>query len=142
MLGTNAGDSADSLFIIRDDGTDKPCFQATPIENGARIRLQHARSGKWLHSHAQHKSPLTRNQEVSLFSPSDGGDVWVVEVLDGKKIWERDANVRLKHADTGTFLASDNKEYGRPIEGYSEIYAKGGGKGDQFLFFATDGVYF
>ena len=41
------------------------CLQGTPIENGQRLRLQHASTRRWLHSH-HFPSPLTNNQEVRL----------------------------------------------------------------------------
>ena len=144
VLGTDAGDSAESMWIVRNDGTE-PCPQGTPIKSGFTFRLQHSRTGKWLHSHL-HRSPLSGNQEVSCYggsgNESDGGDLWIVE-FDGNEWWFQDQPVRIKHRDTGAFLGSHKKEYGRPIAGYSEIYAaKGKGKGTEHVFMATDGVYF
>ena len=140
VVGTNAGDSGESMWIVRDDGSTA-CPQGTPIQSGFKLRLQHAKTGKWLHSH-NHKSPLSGNQEVSCFGSSkqsDPGDVWVVEFKD-KPVWEQDMPVALRHEATGAYLGSGKKEYGNPIAGYSEMYAsKGKGKDHQFL--ATDGVY-
>jgi len=145
VLGTTAGDSAESMWIVRNDGTE-PCPQGTAIKSGFTFRLQHSMTGKWLHSHL-HRSPLSGNQEVSCYgggsgNESDGGDLWIVE-FDGNEWWFQDQPVRIKHRDTGAFLGSHKKEYGRPIAGYSEIYAaKGKGKGTEHAFMATDGVYF
>jgi len=152
VVGTLDGDSGESHWIVQDAGSEDyasptgRCQQGTPLQNGSKVRLQHARTGKFLHSHL-FQSPISQNQEVSCFgspSQSDTGDIWLVE-WEGKdtRWWERDMQVRMKHADTGAFLGSHTKEYGRPIAGYAEIYAaKGKGKGKQHVFMATDGVYF
>ena len=67
-----------------------------PIAKKQQMRLQHAATRRWLHSHL-FASPLSNNQEVSAFGSdgqSDTGDVWAVE-WDGKaKYWKQDAKVR------------------------------------------------
>ena len=43
---------------------DATCEQGSAIASGSLIRLQHAATRKWLHSH-HFGSPLSNNQEVS-----------------------------------------------------------------------------
>lgn len=66
------------------------------MTNGQFIRLQHATSRRWLHSHT-FTSPLSNQQEVSCFgsdSETDAGDIWQIEWDDKSKIWLRDGAVR------------------------------------------------
>jgi hypothetical protein len=42
---------------------DEPCAPGQPLKKQQRLRLQHASSRKWLHSHL-YQSPLSGNQEV------------------------------------------------------------------------------
>lgn len=46
--------------------------------------------------------------------------------------------VRLRHVQTGVYLASSTQRYSRPIAGQQEIFGRG--KADWWL--ATEGVYF
>ena len=41
------------------------CVQGTPLKSGTSLRLQHAATRKWLHSH-HFASPLSNNQEVCM----------------------------------------------------------------------------
>ena len=141
VVGTHAGDSSESMWVVRDDGST-PCPQGTRLQSGDRVRFQHVSSGSWLHSHG-HRSPLSGNQEVSCYGSnqqSDSGDVWVVE-LENTKVWEQDSPVLIRHESTGAYLGSGKREFGNPIAGYSEMYAAKG-KGSEHTFKATDGVFF
>ncbi len=42
---------------------DEPCVPGSPMKKGAKLRLQHTATRKWLHSH-HYESPLSANQEV------------------------------------------------------------------------------
>lgn len=132
-----------SLWLVRGlapaPGSPAPCPPGTPVKAGASIRLQHAASGRWLHSHA-FPSPLTRNQEVSAFGGpghSDEGDVWAVEAEKGAASWARGAPVRLRHGASGAFLASPDRAYGHPIAGQHEVCGRRGS--DPWT--AEEGVY-
>lgn len=120
------------------------CVQGTPLSTGDLVRLQHAASRRWLHSHL-FSSPLSSNQEVSCFGDddqSDTGDHWYVELDDAKAArWQRDAGVRLRHKDTGAYLASHDVKYQRPIPGHTEVHGIKS-KGAATLWRATEGVYF
>lgn len=82
-------------------GTEGPtCIRGTPIKCGDVIRLQHLNTARNLHSHL-FTSPLSGNQEISAFGEhgtGDTGDNWIITCSGD--YWERDDNVRLKHADT------------------------------------------
>ena len=133
-----------SLWLVRGPAPApgapaSPCPPGTPVKAGSPIRLQHAQSGRWLHSHA-FPSPLTRNQEVSAFggaTHSDAGDVWSVELEKGVPAWTRGSPVRLRHTVTGAFLASPDRAYGHPIAGQHEVCARKGS--DPWR--AEEGVY-
>lgn len=44
---------------------DEPCVPGSPMKKGAKLRLQHTATRKWLHSH-HYESPLSANQEVRV----------------------------------------------------------------------------
>lgn len=140
VIGSTSQDSAESMWVVRSEG----CKQGDAIEKNQLIRLQHARTGKWLHSHL-FQSPLSGQQEVSCFGSSeqsDTGDMWEIEWDDGKKAaWMQDMAIRLKHKDTGRYLSNHGKMYPRPIAGNSEVFASSA-KGKEQLFKATEGVYY
>ena len=129
-----------SLWLVKGaPGSPAPCPAGTPVKAGAPVRLQHASSGRWLHTHA-FPSPLTRNQEVSAFGgagQSDALDVWTVELEKGAQSWAQGAPVRLRHAETGAFLASPDRAYGHPIAGQHEVCGRKGS--DPWK--AEEGVY-
>ena len=55
----------------------------------------------YLHSHSAFKSPLSNNQEVSVFGSdqaTDAGDLWKLEC--DTPFWEREKPIRLKHLQT------------------------------------------
>jgi dolichyl-phosphate-mannose--protein O-mannosyl transferase len=117
-----------SLWLVRGFPGGPPCPAGTPVRAGQPIRLQHAASGRWLHTHG-FPSPLTRNQEVSAFGGpalSDALDAWTVELERGTPAWTRGAPVRLRHAETGVFLASPDRAYGHPIAGQYEVCGRKG----------------
>lgn len=137
------GDDFNSYWAVK--GTqDVPCIPGTPIKGGDYLRLQHRVTSRWLHSHL-FQSPLSRQQEVSCFgddNSSDTGDVWQLEVEGGKgKPWVKDARMRLKHKDTGTYLITHKQVFGRPIQGQQEVCATKG-KSPEGWWRATEGVYF
>ena len=81
-------------------------FAREPLKNGRIIRLQHATTKKWLHSHGEFQSPMSNNQEVSCFGgdgESNSADQWEIEI--STRFWEREKGVRLKHVDTGSVSA-------------------------------------
>ena len=82
--------------------------------------------------------------QVSAFGGegrTDTGDVWVVDWDKGDAAWSQDQRVQLMHKDTSQYLASGPRQFGRPISGQFEIFAKGKKAADT-LWTATEGVYF
>lgn len=139
VTGYPTGDDANSLWIVRGP-KEASCLQGAAISSETQIRLQHAGTRKYLHSH-HFQSPLSGNQEVSAFGgddQSDYGDVWQVEWTQAGSAWQRDQKVRLRHPQTGMYLASSNQRYQRPIAGQQEIY----GRSKEDWWTATEGLYF
>lgn len=133
---------SNSLWVLHTFvGTEggRGCVQGAYIRDGAAVKLTHLNTGRNLHSHAQHTSPLSGNQEVSAYGEAgvgDAGDKWILHLeplddpalrrradADGTaKYWRRGQRVRLQHADTGLYLAVAPKSvYGNPIPGQVEV---------------------
>jgi hypothetical protein len=72
---TSVAEAADSnsLWMIKEAiGAPTMCLQSTPIACNSHIRLQHAATRRFLHSH-QFTSPLSGQQEISAFGDGEGG---------------------------------------------------------------------
>lgn len=141
VTGYTGGDDANDYWAVRGSEVDS-CPQGTPLSSGSKIKLYHSSTQKWLHSHL-FPSPLTNNQEVSAFGSSDSsdtGDIWILEWDKSVPTWQQDQPVKLKHADTSTYLSSHSKKFNRPITGQQEICTKAKSKDANWL--ATEGVYF
>nr|CAG4652188.1 EOG090X0E0P [Triops cancriformis] len=120
VTGNDAKDDVNSHWAVFGSMTEI-CKRGEPVECGAKLRLQHMATKKFLHSH-HFSSPLSANQEVSAFGENgvgDTGDHWTI-VCDSD-FWERDDDVMFKHIDTGMYLACSGHSYGRPINGQLEI---------------------
>ena len=106
---------------------------------------KHTHTNICTHSHAEFRSPLSNNQEVSAFGSlkeSNTADNWQV-VLDEKDgLWTREKPVRLKHVDTGMFLfATGQHQFGHPIEGQREVAAGAQSNTPQHRWTAMEGLY-
>lgn len=85
------------------------------------MRLQHLATKRFLHSH-HFQSPLSGNQEISAYGENgvgDTGDNWELACHHGD--WQRDQPIKLRHSDTGAFLAVSGRTFGRPINGQMEV---------------------
>jgi len=111
---------------------DKTCTHAAePVKCGHIIRLTNIETQRNLHSHSV-KSPLSKQQEVSVYEGKDQGDDWKVECLESQDVWRRGESVRLEHVVTGKFLgASSDAEFnertcGRncPLMNHLESFAR------------------
>lgn len=139
VTGTDKQEDINSYWQIRPKA-DEQCDRGKPVACGSNFRLTHLQTGKNLHSH-HFSSPLSGNQEVSAFGKDgegDTGDNWTV--LCGGSHWEKGNNIRLKHLDTGMFLAVSGHTYGRPISGQMEII--GTSYSDSSTYWqAKEGIY-
>ncbi|KAI9319458.1 MIR motif-containing protein, partial [Dichotomocladium elegans] len=118
-----AADDNNSFWIVR-AATGMQCSRGEPVPCGAVIRLQHANTKAYLHSH-QHTSPLSHQQEVSCYNGVDSGDDWRVECTNSAgRYWTREEPIQLVHVDTKHYLSSNpNHKYGQPIPGQLEVAA-------------------
>ena len=125
--GSGSGQQSVTAFPHRNDpnsyfvvlgSLNTQCDRGNPVECGSIIRLFHASTHKYLHSHL-HDSPLSQAQEVSAYEHSDSGDHWKVVCVDkNSKFWEREKEIQLQHVDTSKFLSSSKRfEYRNVING-------------------------
>ncbi|KAK6060283.1 MIR domain protein [Cooperia oncophora] len=119
----------------------KECHRGDPIKCGDKIRLKHLTTGCFLHTH-HFQAPLSKHyQEISCFgsqAQSDTGDNW--QIVCNSEDWLESENVKIKHVETGVYLALSGQQFGRPIHGQREIVGTdsitNGG-----LWKAAEGVY-
>jgi dolichyl-phosphate-mannose--protein O-mannosyl transferase len=121
------------------------CERGGSVKHGTKIRLQHANTRAWLHSHP-HRSPLSGNQEVSAYGNDDvsnSGDEWVVELTSGAGAnWVRGKKVRFRHVETGAYLVTHGMKFGRPIAGHQEVVGVPTPGGSNSIWMSVEGVYF
>ncbi|KAI9491043.1 MIR motif-containing protein, partial [Zychaea mexicana] len=130
-IGSGSGQQSITAFAEADDsnsfwliqaGAGKRCKRGEPVPCGSIVRLRHANTKAYLHSHL-HSSPLSRQQEVSCYDGEDTGDDWKVECPSGK-YWTREEPIQLSHMDSKTYLTSSTShQYGQPIPGQLEVAA-------------------
>ncbi|XP_040269190.1 stromal cell-derived factor 2-like [Bufo bufo] len=121
VTGVTAADDGNSYWRIRGK-TSTVCERGTLVKCGHSIRLTHVNTGRNLHSH-HFTSPLSGNQEVSAFGDDGEGDIlddWTV--LCNGEFWQRNEEVRFKHASTNVLLSVTGEQYGRPINGQREVH--------------------
>lgn len=119
-------DDPNGLFLVLQANGAAPCSRGTPVRCDSTIRLRHVATRNYLHSHREHASPLSQQQEVSAYVGGDDGDNWVVKCIGGGggDHWMRDAEVELVHAVTGRYLhASKDYTFRNPIPGQLEVCA-------------------
>jgi dolichyl-phosphate-mannose--protein O-mannosyl transferase len=96
-------DENDYWLIQAFNGKTKSAHvQGRPIVKGDIVILRHLATNTWLHSHAQHASPLSSSQEVSAYAFKDDSNFWEVQVPNEMI---RGEPVRFKHVATDKFLA-------------------------------------
>lgn len=134
-------DDVNSLWQVHGD-LDNTCVRGSKIKCGKNIRLQHVATQAWLHSHDNHRSPLSSNQEVSALGDndhSDMGDSWRLEC--DTTHWEREHPVRFKHQQTNQYLHSTGQhQYNQPIAGQREVCAAARAN-NLNLWRAAEGLY-
>ena len=73
---------------------------------------------------------------------SDSGDNWKITVdKKASKEWIQDVKFTLQHVDTGAYLMTHDKKYGRPIPNQQEIAAIPKKSADA-VWLATEGILF
>ena len=73
MTGHGSSDDFGSMWVIKEPYRSDVCEAGTPVECGRKIRLEHAQTGKNLHSHL-FTSPISGQQEVSAYGEAGDGD--------------------------------------------------------------------
>ncbi|CAG8495337.1 2776_t:CDS:2 [Rhizophagus irregularis] len=123
VTGLPDADDPESLWIIK-GAHGESCPRGEPIECGSVIRLKHSGTNKFLHSH-HHRSPISKQQEVSAFDGLDTGDNWKVICLDkSTTYWLREQKFQLLHVETSAYLfANEEYVYNNPISGQIEVSA-------------------
>ncbi|KAI8827000.1 MIR motif-containing protein [Fimicolochytrium jonesii] len=137
------GDDPSSYFLVQSPYGQPDCTRKTRIECGSVFRLLHLVTKKYLHSHAAHRSPHSKNQEVSAFDGVDKGDDWkLVCVNSAEKFWTRESPVRLQHLETGKYLSvTAGNTYNIKPPGQMEVSAASSTGNDQ-TWIAQEGIYF
>lgn len=158
-------DDPGSYWLVKEAKTESACALGSKIKCGARIRLEHVKTGKNLHSH-NYRSPLSRHYEVSAFGETgegDEGDVWRVKCDpetsmqctsqetcnddDATEYWNRYSLIRFEHEQMKTYLHADlthrfdDSNCPRcPINGQLEVSAVSK-PNDHSWWFAAEGIY-
>ncbi|TPX58915.1 hypothetical protein SpCBS45565_g07876 [Spizellomyces sp. 'palustris'] len=138
-----AADNTDDYFWVQTGLGSPSCKRGQEIPCNSIVRLMHLNTKKYLHSHAGHASPFTRNQEVSAFDGTDKGDNWKVICVDkNDKFWTRESPIRLVHEETGKYLsASPQHVYRVNPPGQVEVSGLGSASSDD-IWTAQEGIYF
>jgi dolichyl-phosphate-mannose--protein O-mannosyl transferase len=142
-----------SMWIVKDATTTRvACEIGQPIQCNAAVRMEHAQTGKNLHSHL-FRAALSGFQEVSAFGDGgngDTGDNWIIRCdSSSEKYWRRNAVIHFEHADTKKWLFTtantkftmQNCGQACPIMGQTELSAAQG-KSTATKFKTGQGVYF
>ncbi|KAK3826721.1 MAG: MIR motif-containing protein, partial [Linnemannia gamsii] len=143
------------LFIFS-SWCSSECERGQPIQCDQTIRLRHVQTNYHFHSNFDHRSPLSRSQEVSAFEGADDGYHWIVECHRGNEsrpdaaavtFWRRKASIRLRHKNTGHYLGARKEHvYQQPTLGQIEVAGYPGGNnhkpvsGEYLLWMAQEGV--
>ena len=104
-------------------------MQGQPVDCGANIRLNHAATGNWLHSH-NIPGHFGQGNEVTCFPGSDDGDIWTLECGES---WNIGSAFRLRHMQTGMYLAiNSTSELPKEEGGGFEVYASEQDEGNEW----------
>ncbi|PVU88666.1 hypothetical protein BB561_005746 [Smittium simulii] len=128
-VGTNllSNESNQQLAFCKDNRDDECWWLVVPVNGdrtpegdpltyGTQIRLYNVKYGTYLHSHANYKSPVTQQSEVTSFgssSSSDTNDHWIAERFSDRahtQPWSSNYHVVFKHTNTGNFLHSHDEK--------------------------------
>lgn len=145
---SSTGDS-NSFWTVKGEFEKPRVKQGVRVKCGDIVRFQHLNTGKNLHSHL-HKSPLTRDKEVSAYAvgerdvwnDGDSGDNWEIICEDDGDFWKRFQSVSLRHVDAMNYLdSSRNNVFSNPISG--QLQVAGASKNTKNSKWRTnEGIYF
>jgi dolichyl-phosphate-mannose--protein O-mannosyl transferase len=88
VTGHGSNDDFGSMWIIKEAFRSDACEAGSVVKCGSKVRLEHAQTGKNLHSHL-FNSPISGQQEVSAYGEGgdgDTGDNWELVCDAGKKV--------------------------------------------------------
>ncbi|KAH6939241.1 hypothetical protein HPB50_016565 [Hyalomma asiaticum] len=140
VTATEKPDDVNSHWMVKGQ-SDTSCSRGERIRCGEIVRLQHLKTGRNLHSH-NFPSPLSSKQEISAHGENgqgNSGDFWRVVCKTG--YWERDGDVRLKHADTEAWLSVSGKSYGHQLGGQLEVCGELAPYDESCVWRTAEGVF-
>jgi hypothetical protein len=136
----HGGDEPDDRWRVKGPHGRPPDPARQVVQHGDVVRFEQVTTRKNLHSHADHPSPVSGQQEVTCFGEDglgDGGDDWRVEV-EGGGSWDAARPVRLIHLATGQRLRSQaGVAHAQWTSGQQEAACAAGGDGNE-LWQAAD----
>jgi hypothetical protein len=107
VVGVKSPDYHSNWIVRSGSGAPEDHQFGTLVSHGETIRLAHVATGGYLHSHAHVSSPVTNQQEVTVFDPgrTDANDDWRLE-LATPGAWTKWDRIRLIHTATNHTLHS------------------------------------
>ena len=79
---------------------------------------------------------------MTNFNVKYEADNWQLETVEKGAYWKRGEPVRIKHVIEGTYLASSNIQYPKPIAGQQEVKTVTKKKDQLVLWKTEEGLYF
>nr|XP_050044151.1 stromal cell-derived factor 2-like [Dermacentor andersoni] len=140
VTATEKPDDINSHWMVKGQSVTS-CSRGEPIKCGEIVRLEHLKTRRNLHSH-HFPSPLSSKQEISAHGENgqgNSGDFWRVVCKTG--YWERDGDVRLKHADTEAWLSVSGKSYGQQLGGQLEVCGELAPYDESCVWRTAEGVF-
>jgi dolichyl-phosphate-mannose--protein O-mannosyl transferase len=120
VRGITKGTLAETYWTVFPPLNDTDIPQGRAVDCGSVIRLQHVVTNRWLHSHPI-PGHFGSGHEVSGFDGSDSGDNWELEC---DVTWTAASQIKLKHIDTGYYLAANATSKHEPdVGGEFEVFA-------------------
>eukprot|EP01083_Nonionella_stella_P066080 173769_1 len=109
-----SGQDSNDYWVVKPSHGDKHSLKLwqQEVTNGAIIQLQHWNTGCYLHSHADVKSAVTQQGEVTCYWGRDTNNNWKIQFKnEGVKGWLRGNKINLIHCNTNCTLHSHNNQY-------------------------------
>ena len=133
------GKDDSQLWIVKacHSGDRWNCQLGYPVKRGDWIRLEHLKTGRNLHSHGNHPSPASNQQEVTTYGANgvgDSNDNWHVDVVGQgtRGVLVAGCALKLRHVNTNHELHS---HYGHWFQSDKQEVTGFGGRDDNDWFF-------